>query len=623
MQDGIFTVFIIVCLALFFLAGWKCFYKMYRKKIDIEKVLNNVRDYKEGEYTLKFEEINRIISDNKTAGRIWREFSKTLTRHRDTDNNIDVLTSPICASDIIRYSTFVGDIDIKFWQNFGSVFTGLGILGTFLGLTLGLENVDLSSSDVSVLKDGIGSLLRGISTAFYTSLLGIFTAIAYGFIYATVKNLLADRVMDLSERIEEMYPRKTAEQWLSDGHRESIEQTKAIKNLSQDITISLDALLEERLSDGFNELCEKLDTTLRPTFEKLYEAISALNDGGANVIAGAVSEKTGAQLDAFANVLQEIQETMKDNIANSERISAQANQMMTETMKQITTSLSQGTDESVKKQKEATEQMSRQMHELVQTFNQSSEKAMNNMLLASSTTQKGLNESIEITKESTQSMLSSVNEIIEKQAKIIENSIDANNKKVNDTVGVLEQIINKNNESMSQSHLVIKDMTQTISDMLDKLKTSGETMQKSVTPIIEATQQLKRELELVQGQTKILHDSTVRQIDKLGASNISTEQSMQKLSETVVMAEKKAIDAWDKYHNGLVDMEVELGNALDKITTHITQYNQLMSDGLQTQLGEFDNNVKEVVNSLKTVVDDLADLVEDLIKHNRDRMHER
>ena len=623
MQDEIIVVFIVVCLVFLFLSARNCFYKLYRKKTDIKKVLDDIRDYKDGEYTLKYEEINRVISDNKTVGHIWIEFSKTLTKHRDVNNDIDVLTSPICASDIIKYSAVVSDIDIRFWQNFGSVFTGLGILGTFIGLTLGLNNVDLSSSDVSVLKEGIGSLLKGISTAFYTSLLGIFTAISYGLVYAIFKNNLSDRVMELSNRIEGMYPRKTAEQWLSDEHRESIEQTKAIKNLSQDIATSLDALLEERLSDGFNELCEKLDDTLRPTFEKLYEAISALNDGGANVIAGAVSEKTGAQLDAFANVLQDIQETMKTNMVSAERMNAQANQMMTETMKQITASLSQGTDESVKKQKEATEQMSQQMKEIVESFNQSSEKAMNNMLLASSTTQKGLNESIEKTKESTKNMLDSVNDIITKQAKILEDSIESNNKRVNDTVGMLEQTINKNNESVSQSYLLIKDMTQTISSMLDKLKTSGESMQESVAPIIEATQQLKRQLELVQEQTKILHENTVRQMDKLGACNISTEQSMQKLSETVVVAEKKAIDAWDKYHNGLVNMETELGDALDKITEHITQYNQLMSDGLQTQLGEFDNNVKEVVNSLKTVMEELTDVVEELIKHKNDRTYER
>ena len=596
-----------------------CFLEMRAKKNEIASTLEALSQFNQGEYAVKFEDISRIMSSNRAIADVWQDFRKTLTKQKSVENDMDELFSPVEAGEIINYSSVVKDIDVNFWQNFGGIFTGLGILGTFAGLTVGLMNVDLSSSDVSVLKEGIGNLLGGISTAFYTSLFGIGAALIYGALFKYNQDGLVKVVGELAERIEEMFPRKTTEQWLADGNRESIQQTKALKNLAQAIAESLNEILDKQLSAGFDELCDKLEEQLKPTFEKLYEAIAALNDGGANAIAGAVSEKAGAQLNSFAELLQNMQETMKESLVNSERTSAQANQMMITTMQQIASSLSQGTDEAVRKQQEATEQMSQQMQNLVLAFNQSSEQAMNNMLTASSTAQQGLNDTIERTRESTRNMFDSFKEILDKQANVLIESMETNNKKVDGIVRLLQETIDRNNETLGQSYVAVKEMAQTTLGMLESVKMTGKTMEQSVAPIIEATEALKRELETVQNQTEKLHEDTMQQIDKLTTHSQKTEQSMQKLSEVVESAEKKAVDAWDTYKDGLVNMDNELSVALDKIMSNITQYTQLMNEGMQTQLSGFDKSISTVVSSLKTVIDDLNDMVDDLLDYEKNR----
>ena len=596
-----------------------CFLEMRAKKNEIASTLEALSQFNQGEYAVKFEDISRIMSSNRAIADVWQDFRKTLTKQKSVENDMDELFSPVEAGEIINYSSVVKDIDVNFWQNFGGIFTGLGILGTFAGLTVGLMNVDLSSSDVSVLKEGIGNLLGGISTAFYTSLFGIGAALIYGALFKYNQDGLVKVVGELAERIEEMFPRKTTEQWLADGNRESIQQTKALKNLAQAIAESLNEILDKQLSAGFDELCDKLEEQLKPTFEKLYEAIAALNDGGANAIAGAVSEKAGAQLNSFAELLQNMQETMKESLVNSERTSAQANQMMITTMQQIASSLSQGTDEAVRKQQEATEQMSQQMQNLVLAFNQSSEQAMNNMLTASSTAQQGLNDTIERTRESTRNMFDSFKEILDKQANVLIESMETNNKKVDGIVRLLQETIDRNNETLGQSYVAVKEMAQTTLGMLESVKMTGKTMEQSVAPIIEATEALKRELETVQNQTEKLHEDTMQQIDKLTTHSQKTEQSIQKLSEVVESAEKKAVDAWDTYKDGLVNMDNELSVALDKIMSNITQYTQLMNEGMQTQLSGFDKSISTVVSSLKTVIDDLNDMVDDLLDYEKNR----
>lgn len=54
---------------------------------------------------------------------------------------------------------------------------GLGLLGTFLGLTLGIKGFD--SSNTERINESIQGLLAGMGTAFLTSLLGMTFSILF------------------------------------------------------------------------------------------------------------------------------------------------------------------------------------------------------------------------------------------------------------------------------------------------------------------------------------------------------------------------------------------------------------------------------------------------------------
>ena len=104
---------------------------------------------------------------------LWKDFSATLTKTPDGT------FSTVSASEFFSTQNITRGMNMSFWQAYGGIFTGLGILGTFLGLTLGLRGLDMTSGDVEVLKGGIVNLLTGVETAFVTSLVGIFCALVY------------------------------------------------------------------------------------------------------------------------------------------------------------------------------------------------------------------------------------------------------------------------------------------------------------------------------------------------------------------------------------------------------------------------------------------------------------
>lgn len=62
--------------------------------------------------------------------------------------------------------------------------TGLGILGTFLGLSMGLGA--FSGDDIFTISDNVGPLLSGMKVAFHTSVYGIFFSLVFNFIYRSI-----------------------------------------------------------------------------------------------------------------------------------------------------------------------------------------------------------------------------------------------------------------------------------------------------------------------------------------------------------------------------------------------------------------------------------------------------
>lgn len=62
--------------------------------------------------------------------------------------------------------------------------TGLGILGTFLGLSMGMGA--FSGDDIFSVSDNVGALLSGMKVAFHTSVYGIFFSLVFNVVYRSI-----------------------------------------------------------------------------------------------------------------------------------------------------------------------------------------------------------------------------------------------------------------------------------------------------------------------------------------------------------------------------------------------------------------------------------------------------
>jgi methyl-accepting chemotaxis protein len=153
------------------------------------------------------------------------------------------------------------------------ILVGLGLLGTFLGLTIGLTNFDSSSTDT--IQQSIQTLLDGMATAFITSLVGMFLSLLYTFFDKRTRNRLYKAIKTLSAKLDNKYYIDDVELMLYhneiDSQRRNKEQNTFIQELIEKLTTNVVQLL--------NNQTDKVESVLKDnlSYDKEGEIIPLIN----------------------------------------------------------------------------------------------------------------------------------------------------------------------------------------------------------------------------------------------------------------------------------------------------------------------------------------------------------
>ncbi len=124
------------------------------------------------------------VFSSALLNRRFAKYQKHVSVHTDKKGNI---------TDVCPIETYINEDLLNqvastwFNTNISGAMTGLGILGTFLGLSLGLSS--FSGNDIFTISENIAPLLDGMKVAFHTSVYGIFFSLIFSFVY---RSLMSD-----------------------------------------------------------------------------------------------------------------------------------------------------------------------------------------------------------------------------------------------------------------------------------------------------------------------------------------------------------------------------------------------------------------------------------------------
>ena len=578
---------------------------------NIDKSVKWLKKLPDGDNTDRFHDIDAELKKNDSISVIWQDFSKSLTPYTDEDGQQAVYSISDAAA-FFSYSQFMQKFNMSFWNTYSGIFTGLGILGTFLGLTSGLYRIDMTSSDINVLKEGISGLLSGVQSAFLTSLFGIIAAIFHGFYHNKQIKGLKTNILSLSIEIEKLFPRLTAEQWLAKQYAESQDQTKTLKNLSEDMARDLGDLLDEQLNSGVTELCKQLEEKMTPVFDRLSGAIDKLNNGGASAIGEIISDKAGKQIEQFSSSLHDLQQVMRQNIESSQQVANEMNQRMLEAVDKISNTMMQGANNTADKQNDMMVAIQSQLEIMAKTISTSSEEAI-----------KDQREAVKDMQIQMVKLMKAVNVSSENSVKNISEAHTALHLQLGQT---LTDMQNSMAQNISLSQEVTDNMNKQILSTIDKLGASllsgaNDAVAKQREVVTSMQGQMSSMMNFVNGVSQ----ETVKNVQNLsiGIQERSEEsiQHTQNSTTAIIQGLKEFAGEQKMLMQGISNgFKTQLDNACQSLQAMIDAHNDSLRKSF-ADMNHFTSQTEDVLSSMKEVniaiekmVNPLQNATSDLIR---------
>ena len=317
------NVSVVIILIAFGMFVWQAYkvrllYKLLEKATNSDDTLNALKETKIASIAESYAEticidITERKQTNTPALEIFSEFS-TCSAHK---------------------------INLRLLDTAAGTLVGLGLLGTFLGLTLGIKDFD--SSSTQNIQKSIQLLLSGMGTAFITSLVGMLLSMIYSFCDKYWRNRLSKHLHVLTKKLDSLYyiddrtlddlnekalaksiastTKEVAENETRSGVsalketltynnesgeattianaireilKENQEQSKALKSFSTDLAIELnngfDEVLSRQMQQKILPLMENVDATTKAIVEHIDQMASLVSSPATDMIQTVVDE---------------------------------------------------------------------------------------------------------------------------------------------------------------------------------------------------------------------------------------------------------------------------------------------------------------------------------------------
>jgi ABC-type transporter Mla subunit MlaD len=175
-----------------------------------------------------------LLNDTKERWHVLRNFTESLIEVPEDDGSIShQRTQPSSNQinpEVVNPRLFKG----YFLVWIPSVLTTLGVLGTFVGLQIGLGGINLEGS-VEEMLAGIGVLIEGAKTAFNTSIFGVSAGILFGFSLRAARQRQRNLLQSIANHLDAQIPEASPEDDLRLVRVSAAQTTEQLKALREEV----------------------------------------------------------------------------------------------------------------------------------------------------------------------------------------------------------------------------------------------------------------------------------------------------------------------------------------------------------------------------------------------------
>lgn len=290
-----------------------------------------------------------------SAGHLWKEFDETLVEARVGDEVH--LHNIYDASHFFNSSTLASGItESRMLAAVPGFLTALGVIGTFVGLQLGLSELNIGN-DVAIqdMKEGLAHVISGAKIAFMTSVWGVTLSVLFNFGEKWLESFARSLIHQLQVRIDELFPRFSAEGQLQRIAEDGAESREALQGMAERIGQKMQESLLEATTGIQKGLEASLEKIMAPAIEKL---VNETTDG---------SQKALEQLvEGFLDKFGKQGETQRRAMDKASQGVGEAVAAMNQTLEGFVRSLDQNQHAAAEREQQLIEHISHQVDELVE-----------------------------------------------------------------------------------------------------------------------------------------------------------------------------------------------------------------------------------------------------------------
>ena len=566
-------------------------------------------------------------------------------------------------------------INLRLLDTAAGTLVGLGLLGTFLGLTLGIKDFD--SSSTQNIQKSIQLLLSGMGTAFITSLVGMLLSMIYSLCDKYWRNRLSKHLHVLTKKLDSLYyiddrtlddlneqalaksiastmkevvehemrsvvnalnekltynseagEVTTVANAIREILKENQEQSKALKSFSTDLAMELnngfDEVLSRQMQQKILPLMENVDATTKAIVEHIDQMASQVSSPATDMIQTVVDELKNSMsemMKEFSSGLSGSATNELETLAHQLGTAAQSMADFPNNMAHISTTL-QVTIEEVKNavseisntSANANSTAMQQMQEQI-TF---ATGAISNAISEVKDVMSGLTQS---SQEQTGQMVSKLADAADKMGAFLSGTIDTLSSSVQQSVkSITDDVNNKQADLIAlqeNTTAQTKKLLEAFNAGLDRLEKMNEYITGTMNMFQQAQGQITgstAHLQTITGDMKL----ATQLFNKSQTDYAVKMEEMQRNSQHGIDAVTELLKNSGKMSEDYVEkfetIRQGLGSIFQQLQSGLSEYSRTVQATTQKYLDQYSTSLTNTTDALSSTIQQQNEVVEMLVE---------
>ena len=607
------TLFVALLIAVTVVFTGFFLYKCIKTGFRLSWLSNKLEPLKREDVASKREELyQQAKQKDKGIGFLWLEFDETLVEiqkgeHVELRNTLD-------AGHFFNSYTLARSVtENRLIAAVPGFLTALGVIGTFMGLQLGLADLKLGAGvDVDQMQEGVAGVVNGAKIAFLTSVWGVALSVFFNFFEKLGEQLIRRKIREIEDRVDWLFPRIRPEEQLQKISENSSESREVLQGLAEKIGEKMqDAMVTA--TQGIQSSLEKsLSEIMAPAINKLVDKTS---EGNQKALEGLLE----SFMDGFGQAGNQQRQALDDV---SSKVSQSVDAMQA-TMNSFVEQLQKTQTDSGEREKALIADISNQVNSLSsqsEAIHQKLTSFVENQIGEMSTQMKSREEaSAKRDEELVTTIKSQVNELVENSRKqgealstFVETQLNGLTKSFDEREQRSSQLETERNAKIEQQTQAISTLSNEILQSVEKsvaeqvatvkqLIAQGQTLQNSINSSVDASAQATQAMRESSTELRVSADNM-----RVLSSHVNDAGN--KLSGAIKEAVESTADLANQNQMSAQRMESlreELMKDVSRFSELTTQLNGLIESAGST-FSELKTTQKEFIGDLKGEVEQLS-----------------